>query len=76
MVNLAWLAVASALHRSRSFADVLTLTLKLLADIEGFASTLLGEERHNAKRRKPDRWRSRHDPRRRDATTPDHATRK
>lgn len=68
VVNLAWLAVAAALHRSRSFADVLTLTLKLLADTEGFASTRLGKERSNAKRRKPARRRSRHDPRRRDGT--------
>ncbi len=68
VVNLAWLAVASALYTSRNFADVLTQTLKLLADTEGFSSTPLGKERHNAKRRKPARQRSRHDPRRRDAT--------
>lgn len=68
VANLAWLAVAAALHTSRSFADVLTLTLKLLADSEGFASTPLGKERNNAKRRKPRRRRSRHDPRRADGT--------
>ena len=39
VVNLTWLAVAAALHASKSFADVLTLTLKLLTDAEGFAST-------------------------------------
>lgn len=68
VVNLAWLAVAAALHTSKSFADVLTLTLKLLADTEGFASTPLGKEHNNAKRRKRARQRSIHDPRRRDAT--------
>jgi len=68
VVNLAWLAVAAALHASKNFADVLTLTLKLLADTEGFASTPLGKERNNAKRRKGTRRRSKHDPRRRDAT--------
>ena len=68
VVNLAWLGVAAALHTSKSFADVLTLTLKLLADTEGFASTPLGKERNNAQRRKRTRRRSKHDPRRRDAT--------
>lgn len=68
VVNLAWLAVAAALHTSKSFADVLTLTLKLLADGGGFASTPLGKERNNAKRRKDTERRSKHDPRRRDGT--------
>ncbi|MCK4340149.1 MAG: transposase [Phycisphaerae bacterium] len=68
VVNLAWLAAAAALHASRSFADVLTLTLKLLADTEGFAGTPLGKERGNAKRRKGTPRRSKHDPRRRDGT--------
>lgn len=68
VVNLAWLAVAAALHASRSFAGVLTLTLKLLADTEGFAGTPLGQERSKAKRRQSTRRRSRHDPRRRDGT--------
>jgi hypothetical protein len=68
VVNLAWLAVSAALHNSRSFADVLTLTLKVLADTEGFDSTPLGKERRNAKRRKGASRRSKHDPRRRDAT--------
>lgn len=68
VVNLTWLAVAAALHASKSFAEVLTLTLKLLADSEGFTSTPLGRERSNAKRTKRPRRRSRHDPRRRDPT--------
>ncbi len=68
VVNLVWLAVAAALHTSKNFTDVLTLTLKLLADAEGFAATPLGQERNNAKRRKHAERRSKHDPRRRDAT--------
>lgn len=39
IANLAWLAIAAALHTSKSFADVLGLALKLLSDTEGFAST-------------------------------------
>lgn len=68
VVNLAWLALAAALHPSRSFSDVLTHTVKLLSDTEGFASTPLGKERHNAKRRKGSQQRSKHDPRREDST--------
>lgn len=76
VVNLTWLAVAAALHATRSFADVLTLTLKLLADTEGFASTPLGRKRQKAKvqmaqrakPRKGPKGRSKHDPRRDDPT--------
>ena len=68
IVNLTWLAVAAALHASRNFADLLTLTRKVLADSEGFASTPLGQERHKAMRRKHVRRRSKHDPRRQDPT--------
>jgi hypothetical protein len=68
VVNLTWLAVASALHDTKSFADVLTLVLKFLADAEGFASTPLGKERSRAKRRKPTGRRSKHDPRCEDPT--------
>ena len=37
--NLVWLAVASALHTAKSFADILVLTLKLLSDSPEFAQT-------------------------------------
>ena len=47
---------------------MLTLTLKLLADTEGFPETPLGRERNKAKRRGPTRQRRKHDPRRGDAT--------
>jgi hypothetical protein len=33
LLNLTWLALACAYHRSRSFADVLGLTVKLLSDL-------------------------------------------
>lgn len=40
--NLVWLGIACAIYRSKSFADVLVLTLKILSDSEGFSSTWLG----------------------------------
>jgi hypothetical protein len=40
--NLAWLGIACALHQTKSFADVLVLTLKILGDHEGFSSTPVG----------------------------------
>lgn len=49
--NLVWLGIACALHRSKSFADVLVLTLKILSDSEGFSSTKLG--RAEARDRRP-----------------------
>jgi hypothetical protein len=68
VVNLAWLAVAAALHTSKRFADVLTLTLKLLVDSGGFAGTPLGAVRSRARRCRGPRRRSRHDPRRREGS--------
>jgi hypothetical protein len=62
VANLVWLAVAAAMHSSQSFADVLTLTLKLLTDSEGFGATPLGRECSNAKRRRGPRRCSRHSP--------------
>jgi transposase len=66
--NLLWLAVASALHTTKSFADILVLTLKLLSDAEGFATTPLATEQKKSRRRRKSRIRSKHDPRRLDAT--------
>ena len=66
--NLLWLAVASALHTTKSFADILVLTLKLLSDAEEFATTPLATEQKKSKRRKKSRKRSKHDPRRTDPT--------
>ena len=67
VMNLVWLAVSGALHVSKSFADVLVYTLKVLSDTEGFAATPLGREQTHAKRRQDSRH-SPHDPRRRDGT--------
>ena len=36
LATLAWLSVAAALHATRSFADVLAMTLKLLADADAW----------------------------------------
>ena len=66
--NLLWLAVASALHTTKNFADILVLTLKLLSDTEQFAATPLGTEQNKGKRRKKSPKRSKHDPRRTDPT--------
>jgi hypothetical protein len=66
--NLLWLAVAAALHTSKSFADILVLTLKLLSDAEQFSATPLGAEQKKGKRRKKSPKRSKHDPRRADPT--------
>lgn len=51
--NLVWLGIACALYRSKSFADVLVLTLKILSDSEGFSSTRLGKA--EARDRRPSR---------------------
>jgi hypothetical protein len=65
-VNLAWLGIAAALHHTKSFAFVLTTTLKLLEDQQEFSRTTLGKAKKAGKRRK--RKRSKHDPRRNDPT--------
>jgi hypothetical protein len=66
--NLLWLAIASALRTTKSFADLLLLTLKLLSDAEEFATTRLATEQNKSKRRKQSPKRSKHDPRRADPT--------
>ena len=68
LANLAWLGIAAAMHRSRNFADVLGMVLKLLFDSEQFASTSLGKAKRNGQRRRGSRKQSKHDPRRRDPT--------
>ena len=66
--NLLWLAVASALHTTKNFSDILVLTLKLLSDAEEFTTTPLATEQKKSKRRKKSPKRSKHDPRRTDPT--------
>lgn len=68
LVNLIWLALASALHSTKNFADVLTLAWKLLQDQQAFASTSLGRAPRARRRRHPCPRRSKHDPRRDDPT--------
>ena len=66
LVNLVWLGVGSALHPNKNFADVLTLTLKLLQDAPGWSTTpLAAAERRGRGRvsRKATGKRSKHDPR-------------
>jgi hypothetical protein len=61
LTNLAWLGIASAWHRTRHFADVLRLTLKLLRDA-GTWPAPVPQPRSKATRR------SKHDPRGGDPT--------
>jgi len=76
LANLAWLGIASAMHATASFAFVLTTTLKLLEDQEGFGSTSVGkakkkgdaQARKNNKQRGRRGKKSKHDPRRADPT--------
>ena len=62
-VNLVWLGLASALHKGKDFASVLSLVMKLLSDAPDFEQTDLGKLRRQASRRgKEERERSKHDP--------------
>jgi Transposase DDE domain len=66
LLNLVWLGLLAALHTGKNFADILTLTLKLLSDQEGFGATPLGRARRRRPRRRGRR--AKHDPRRDDPT--------
>ena len=66
VINLAWLGIACALHCAESFPVVLSMTLKLLQDHEGFARSKLGKAKKAGKRRREKS--SKHDPRRNDPT--------
>lgn len=80
--TMVWLSVACALYNAHSFAGVLGVVLGLLADVEAFEATLLGQERiqgqrrekagkkrkKGSKRKKKSPKRSKHDPRRDDPT--------
>jgi hypothetical protein len=61
IITLAWLGIASALHTSKSFADVLVLTLKLLSDMPGWSDSPLGRQCAQRKKR-PGNKRRKHDP--------------
>jgi hypothetical protein len=64
--NLVWLGIAAAFDATKSFACILTTTLKLLEDSQGFAQTKLGKSKKAGKRRR--RKRSKHSPYRNDPT--------
>jgi hypothetical protein len=70
--NLVMLGVASALHSTRCFADILVFTLKLLEDSEQWGQTPLATARRNAQRgsqrRKGRKRDSKHSPKGKDPT--------
>lgn len=57
--NMAWLGIAAAMHTTKSFADILVLTFKILEDMGTWPTTTQGRGRGHAKRK---RTRSKHDP--------------
>lgn len=67
--NLVWLGIASALHVGRDYSSILTMTLQLLEDQQGFYAGKLGKEKRKGQQRQTTRRRrSKHDPRRDDPT--------
>jgi hypothetical protein len=44
LVTLVWLSISAAFHASKNFADVLSLTLKLLSDLPGWSESRLGRQ--------------------------------
>jgi hypothetical protein len=77
VVNLVWLGIAAALHKTQDFATILTTTLKLLEDQQEFYATKLGraknqgQPRHKTKRKPPRKKtgrKSKHSPYRDDPT--------
>jgi len=62
IVKLSWLAISAALHRGKSFADLLVITLKILSDQPGWNDSPLGRRCH-ARRRPRGKRRKKHDPR-------------
>jgi hypothetical protein len=61
--NLVWLALASALHGSKSFADVLVLVLKLLRDAPDWSTSALAAAQRQGQRQARRQRRHKHDPR-------------
>ena len=66
--NLVWLALASALNRSKSFADVLILVLKLLQDSPDWSTSPLATTQRQGRQRARRQRRHKHDPRGHDPT--------
>jgi hypothetical protein len=66
LINLVWLALSAARNPAASFASLLGLPLKILQDHQAYASSPLGRRLgspRKARKRKPKKNRSRHDPR-------------
>lgn len=66
--NLVWLALGSALHGSKCFADILGLVLKLLQDAPDWPSSPLDTAQRQGKRQARTQKRHKHDPRGQDPT--------
>jgi hypothetical protein len=64
LTNLVWLGLASALHISKNFADVLTLVLKLAQDAAGWPGSPIAQAYRRARTAgdRPKTARSRHNP--------------
>ena len=72
LINLVWLGIAAAVNRGKSFAFILTCTLKLLEDQQNFYGTLVGKEKRKGQRKAKSKGqggkKSKHHPRRNDPT--------
>jgi hypothetical protein len=66
--NLVWLALASALHPRKSFADVLCLVLKLLQDAADWSTSPLAVAQRRGQQQARRQQRHKHDPRGYDPT--------
>src|SRR5476651_1475710 len=51
LVNLVWLGIAAAWRKNESFVTILTVTLKLLQDQEGFSQSRFGKDLHRERRK-------------------------
>lgn len=66
--NLVWLALASALHTNKNFADVLLLILKLLRDAPTWPQSELAAAQRRGQQQAQRQKRAKHDPRGSDPT--------
>jgi len=66
--NLVWLALGAAWFRTKNFADVLVVVLKLLRDAEDYADSPLAELEKRGKQKAKKEKRHKHDPRGQDPT--------
>ena len=66
--NLVWLALSSALHPAKNFADVLGLVLKLLQDSPTWSNSELAGRQRRGRRQARKGKRHKHDPRGHDPT--------